>query len=66
LQTPNTFKVTNYVPNSILNSGIISLPIAYGVGFSIGASVRINPIDLTYILYNRESNGIKGIYEEHR
>jgi hypothetical protein len=38
------------------------LPVAYGVGFSIGVSVRINPIDLKYILYNRETKGIKGIY----
>jgi hypothetical protein len=40
----------------------MSFAVAYGVGFSIGASVRINPIDLKYILYNREAKGIKGIY----
>lgn len=54
--------VTNNVQNSILNSRNISLHVAYGVGFSIGASVRINPIDLKYILYNKETKGIKGIY----
>lgn len=62
----SSFKATNYIPYSVLDSGIIPFPVDYGVGFPIRASIRVNPIDLKYILYNRETKGIKGIYVKLR